>query len=425
MKFLSYINIKLSLFLFIVAGVWSIFFYFAIEREIRDETDDMLESYRDIFVKKALVNPEILNIPYETVFDRYSIRALSESEAKGYKNKWYDAEAYFPEGDEHIPIRIFKSVFRASDDKYYELEISMSTLERDDMLEAIFIYIVVLYILLMVCITLVNLVILKKSFFPVRKLLIWINSLVPGKPLPPLNNKTNITEFSQLNDAAWTMSQRNLRIYEQQKEFIENASHELQTPLAVALNKVELFSQHPELNEKKLEELEQIYSTLQRAIKLNKSLLLLSRVENRQYPEEKEINLNKIIKNTVEDLKEVYGNKNIQVDIQEENKCVVLMNDILAHVLITNLLKNAFLYTPVHGVIEIILRKNCFLVKNSGEKSLDKERMFHRFYHSSDHNSKDSTGLGLSILKSICNLYQIGLSYSFREGHIFLLKFTK
>jgi signal transduction histidine kinase len=424
MKLLQYTTNKLALLLFFLISIWSVFFYFAMHHEIMDETDDMLESYREIFVKKALNDPSLLNTSYESPFDRYDIRAIDMALVVDYKESWRNEEMYFPEGDEHIPMRVYKSIFRASDNRYYELEVRMSTVERDDMIKTLIIYLISLIAILLICIYTGNRIILKKSFVPLKKLLLWLNAIVPGKPVPPLDNDTKITEFRKLNEAALAMSRLNLEVYERQKQFTENAAHELQTPLAVALNKLDQFSQHKAMSEKQLSEIDHIYTSLNRAVRLNKSLLLLSRIENRQFPESVDVDINALTEEIMTDVAEIYEHKNIRLHMESKSACRVMMNETLSRILIGNLLKNAFHHTHNDEEITVMIEKNTFTVQNAGIKALDSEKIFNRFYQSAD-KKEDSTGLGLSIVKSICDLYTFRVSYKFsKKKHIFSINFN-
>lgn len=425
MKLLNYTNNKLSLLLFFLIIVWGVFFFSAMHHEITDETDDMLRSYRDIFVKKALHNPELLNSSYETTFDRYYIRCITEEEAEKYEDQWYDTEVYFPEGNEHIPVRVFKSIFLTANDQYYELEINMSTVERNDMLETLLMFLLILYCSLVICIIIGNRIILKKSFAPLDKLLLWLNNVTPGRPVPPLNNDTKIKEFQKLNEATTSMAKRNYEVYEHQKQFIENASHELQTPLAIALNKIELFTKNEQLSEKQLAEIEEIYWALNRTVRLNKSLLLLTRIENEQFQDKTNINVNKTISELSEDMKEIYEYKNLKFTLNHEADCNILLNEILVQMLFSNLLKNAFIHTNPEGQISVTIKKNELIIKNSGNKPLDSEKIFERFYHSSDNPAQTlSSGMGLAIVKSIAKSNMISIAYHFDDAHIFMLKFA-
>lgn len=424
MKLIQYTNRTLCLLLFFLLGVWGVFFYFAIIDEIMDETDDTLENYREVIVNKVLMNPELLETQ-ENIMNSYTIRPITDKEAEEYEEEFYDSMAYIETEDEFEPVRVMKSCFLASDDNYYELEIRISTLERDDMVEAIFKYLLTLYALLLLCIILGTYFVLRKSFKPLHKLLRWLDGVVPGKPVPALDNETKITEFRKLNESALAMSRRSEQAYQEQKQFIENAAHELQTPLAISRGKLELLAEGQNLSEGQLTEIDELYRTLGRAVKLNKSLLLLSRINNGQYPDKAEVNINELSRDLLPDLMDIYEHKDIKLTVDEEGECIVNMNESLAQILISNLLKNAFVHTVEQGEVKVIIDKYSFTVTNSGGKALNPEKIFQRFYRA-DMDKKESNGLGLAIVQSITKLYGMSISYSYADGnHTFVLKLVK
>lgn len=421
MKLAHYTSTRLSVLLFFIIGIWGTLFYFAIVHEIKDETNDELESHRKVFVSHALVNPDILTSK-ENIFYRYSVTPISEEEALNYKEQWEDMVEYWPLEDEHIPMRVFKSAFRAADHQHYELELRISTLERDDLIQTLLIYLIALYVVLLVCIFFGIRYILNKSFSPLTNLLSWLKRVTTGKPIPPLNTDTNIEEFEELNEAALAMSRRNAEVYEEQKQFIENASHELQTPLAVALGRLELLAESGDNTEKQLSELDEIYQTLKRAVRLNKSLLLLTRIRNRQYIDTESIDINNVVKETLADLQEIVDYKEIEVCLTEHGSCCAEMNDSLARILISNLIKNAVVHNKEHGRVAITIDTDTVRIANSGTEPLDSEKIFKRFYHADD-CSKESTGLGLSIVESVSDIYNIKVQYAFEKEHLFSLTF--
>ena len=211
------------------------------------------------------------------------------------------------------------------------------------------------------------------------------------------------------------MTRRSEKMYNQQRQFIENASHELQTPLAVCQNKLEFLAENPPCNEEQLQEIGQLHDTLRRAIQLNKSLLLLSRIENGQFHETHDIDMNRLVRETAEDFNEIYEHKEIKTHIKEEDQCAARMNDMLAHILVSNLVKNAMTHTPPGGEVTIDIKRNEILFSNTSDNPpLDPDRVFTRFYQS-DYRRKDSTGLGLAIVKSIANFYRFNVEY-FHDG---------
>ena len=121
MKLLHYTNRNLFIFVSLLMGIWGVFFYFAIIDEIMDETDDTLENYREIIVSKVLDNPDLL-VMEDNILHSYAIRPLTDEEAEDYDERFYDSTIYVETEDEDKPVRVMKSCFRASDDKFYELE---------------------------------------------------------------------------------------------------------------------------------------------------------------------------------------------------------------------------------------------------------------------------------------------------------------
>ena len=91
----------------------------------------------------------------------------------------------------------------------------------------------------------------------------------------------------------------------------ENASHELQTPLAVINGKLELLAEHENLDEEELKTIDDMFRSLHRAIQLNKSLLLLSRIQNRQFEEVAEVDMNRHARHIIGLLSDLYEEKRI------------------------------------------------------------------------------------------------------------------
>ena len=207
MKLLRYTHLNLSLLLFLLLGGWGTFFYFAVIDEVMDETDDALDNYRDIIVGKILADSTLLEAE-DRVIHSYSIRPLTQEEAADYRERFYDGEVYIETEGEFEPVRVMKSCFMATDLNYYELELRLSTLERDDLIAAIFKYLVALYIVLLCCLIFSTRLILQSVFRPLDRLLEWLRNVTPGRPTPPLDTHTRIVEFQTLNRAAIDMHER-------------------------------------------------------------------------------------------------------------------------------------------------------------------------------------------------------------------------
>ena len=421
MKLLSYTYRKLALLLFLLMAVWGVLFYYAIIDEVVDETDDTLENYGEILMESALHDPSILETE-GSLMSFYKFTPISEEEGRHYRQVFYDATVYIELEDEDEPVRVMCTAFRMPDGQYYELKLMISILERDDMVEAMLWYLGALFLLFLICTSIGIQLVLKGVFRPLHRLLDWLHCIQPGKEVPPLDNPTKIREFRQLSDAALDMGNRSYKAYEEQKQFIENASHELQTPLAIVRGKVELLAESEGMTEQQMEQLDEIYATLGRAVKLNKSLLLLSRIENGQYTEMEDVSVDEILDELLPDLMDIYEHKQVRlIRKREEQPFIIRCNHSLAQILVSNLVKNSLLHNREGGELQVLTTPTSLVIKNTGDVPLDGEKLFRRFYHGMD-GKKDSTGLGLAIARSIALSSSLKLTYEWQDGmHTFSL----
>ena len=421
MKLLSYTYRKLALLLFLLMAVWGVLFYYAIIDEVVDETDDTLENYGEILMESALHDPSILETE-GSLMSFYKFTPISEEEGRHYRQVFYDATVYIELEDEDEPVRVMCTAFRMPDGQYYELKLMISILERDDMVEAMLWYLGALFLLFLICTSIGIQLVLKGVFRPLHRLLDWLHCIQPGKEVPPLDNPTKIREFRQLSDAALDMGNRSYKAYEEQKQFIENASHELQTPLAIVRGKVELLAESEGMTEQQMEQLDEIYATLGRAVKLNKSLLLLSRIENGQYTEMEDVSVDEILDELLPDLMDINEHKQVRlIRKREEQPFIIRCNHSLAQILVSNLVKNSLLHNREGGELQVLTTPTSLVIKNTGDVPLDGEKLFRRFYHGMD-GKKDSTGLGLAIARSIALSSLLKLTYEWQNGmHAFRL----
>ena len=421
MKLLSYTYRKLALLLFLLMAVWGVLFYYAIIDEVVDETDDTLENYGEILMESALHDPSILETE-GSLMSFYKFTPISEEEGRHYRQVFYDATVYIELEDEDEPVRVMCTAFRMPDGQYYELKLMISILERDDMVEAMLWYLGALFLLFLICTSIGIQLVLKGVFRPLHRLLDWLHCIQPGKEVPPLDNPTKIREFRQLSDAALDMGNRSYKAYEEQKQFIENASHELQTPLAIVRGKVELLAESEGMTEQQMEQLDEIYATLGRAVKLNKSLLLISRIENGQYTEMEDVSVDEILDELLPDLMDIYEHKQVRlIRKREEQPFIIRCNHSLAQILVSNLVKNSLLHNREGGELQVLTTPTSLVIKNTGDVPLDGEKLFRRFYHGMD-GKKDSTGLGLAIARSIALSSSLKLTYEWQDGmHTFRL----
>lgn len=423
MKLIIRIFARLAPALLLVITLWGIFFYFAVIDEVNDETDDSLEDYSELIITRMLSGQEIPSRSDGTNNSYYLTKVSEEYAEKHKKIRYSDEMIYIPEKKETEPARILKTIFKNADEEYYELTVSIPNIEKEDLREAILHWIIFLYFTLLVTILLINLWVFHRSMRPLYTLLKWLDNYTINGNSPILENKTTITEFKKLNEAVIRQTERNKNLFEQQKQFISNASHELQTPLAICRNRLEMLADNDTLTEEQLTEIFKTQSTLDYIIRLNKSLLFLSKIDNGQFQEVKEISFNELIHRFLPDYEEAYGYLNITTRIEEKGTFTVGMDEALSGALISNLLKNAFVHNrPDQGEIDIEITSDSITLLNTGdEEKLDETHLFERFRQGKT-KKEGSTGLGLSIMAAICKTYHLQIRYFYQGKHGFEIK---
>ena len=234
--------------------------------------------------------------------------------------------------------------------------------------------------------------------------------------------ESDVDEFEKLNEVLRYMTNKIKTDYKSLKEFTENASHEIQTPLAIIQNKVEQLLQDENITENQVEKFSDILQATSRLSKLNKGLSQLVRIENGQYISVENIDLVVIVENNLHQLEDIIEAKNIRITTNIYSSEKTDINPNLAELLIFNLLKNAVKHNIIGGEINIVMQGKELIISNTGiNKKLDIKNLYGRFIKGSDSNS---LGLGLAIVHKICNNYDVVLSYDYQnELHILKLEF--
>ena len=236
---------------------------------------------------------------------------------------------------------------------------------------------------------------------------------------------TNVDEFIELNNTAMSLTQKVKNDYESLKSFTGNASHEIQTPLAIIKNKIELLSQSDNLEESQIHIIQSLNDAASRLSRLNQSLLLLTRIENRQFEPTDRIDLSAVVQKSIDNFRELADLKDIKIEKNIKNNVTVEMNDSLADILISNIILNAIKHNSPGGDIKIVLNENALVVSNTGNvPKLKTSELFERF--KKDSSSPESLGLGLSIVKTIGETYGFELSYNYTDSmHVLQTTFAQ
>lgn len=399
---------------FILMG-WAIVFYMGIMEEINDEVDDSLEDYTELIITRSLAGKE-LPAHDSGSNNQYYLKEVDVSYALSRNPISYkDSMVYISEKKETEPARILTTIFKDVKGKYYEVAVYTPSIEKQDLRRAIIQLLIGLFGCLLIAFLIINIWVFHQSMKPFYRLLAWLDNYRLGKKNLALDNPTHTTEFRKLNEAVIRYAAHSEEVFEQQKQFIGNASHELQTPLAICRNRLEMLMEDETLSEHQMEEILKTYQTLEYVSKLNKSLLLLSKIDNSQFVETSDVCLNEVLHRYVEDYQEVYDYREIRLSIKERGDFRLQMNETLAVVLVTNLLKNAFVHNINEGVISIEITPDGMAFGNTGgDVALDEKRIFERFYQGS-RKKEGSTGLGLAIVDAICRQYHLKVSYQFMD----------
>lgn len=217
---------------------------------------------------------------------------------------------------------------------------------------------------------------------------------------------------------------RTVSSFEQQKQFIGNASHELQTPLAIMLTKLEMLLDNGDLSVEQAPQVASVLAIVERMIKLNKSLLLLTKIENNQIFNNQKININNVLTQTLEDLDATASYKQVHITTTISDSLEVFIDPTLARIIVSNLLRNAIFHHHRQGTVLISIQNGCLSISNTGIKSLLNTSLIYSRFYKSNH-SNEGTGLGLAIVNAIVSLCNMKLLYNYHaESHTFSVDFN-
>ncbi|MEO6611518.1 MAG: HAMP domain-containing sensor histidine kinase [Chitinophagaceae bacterium] len=357
------------------------------------------------------------SLPAPTVFkdQRISFSLLPAAGSRSFNN----LETVNPDDNKEESSRQLLFPVKVNG-QYYMVSVIKSAETTEDLVWIILFSTIALIVLLTAILFFTNRFLLKKLWQPFRNTLSSIkefNLSAPGK----MNiQPTKITEFRELNESIKVMAEKVVKDYLSLRDFTDHASHEMQTPLAVINSKLDVLIQEPELSEKSMHQVEGIYKAVEKLSRLCQSLLLLARIENKEYRETQRLSVNELVEEKVSEMEEWMNAMNLKVTLQL-NPLEATMNRELADILIGNLLRNAIRHNETGGQMTIRTENHMLFVCNSGKKELDQNRIFDRFYKS---DYSEGSGLGLPIVQHICEQYHFTVEYHFNERqHCFSVSF--
>ncbi|UII19684.1 type IX secretion system histidine kinase PorY [Fulvivirga ligni] len=420
MKLLNYTTMYLAGILFVILLVWAGILYYSMLDEIYDSMDDGLENQKLLVLQKAANDSSILSRDqFEEGY--YTISAIQDPGNFAYQDVYSDTSMFMQNEQDFEPVRLLTTTFKQQG-QWYKLKVITSMVEEDDLIEDLAYALLWLYLGVIAVIIILNNLLLKRIWKPFYDLIKKLSGFKLEKPTE-INGEPNIEEFKILYDSVRGFLQSNLEAYQAQKQFIENAAHELHTPIGIMRNRLELLIEKGDFNEEQVKDWKVIMDNVNRMGKLNKSLLLLAKIENKQFDQHQSIDINEMISEIVDNLEAIANHKNVSVSMQFVNQIHVDANPDLLFILLNNLIKNAVNHNVNPGRVDIVLDAPLVIIKNSGYQSLESKQIFNRFYKMNA--SSSSTGLGLAIVKAICDMYHLDVNYQFvDQQHVFQLNFS-
>jgi signal transduction histidine kinase len=406
-KLLAKNTLYLIIFSSIIFVAGGFIFYFNLRAQIYQEVDQSLTLEKDRIIQKLMVSD---SIPvFYTNFENQIKVETKEKDQFPYV-KISDTLIYDSIEKDYQPFRRLQALIFLYT-KAYQIDVSKSMINKGELISDVFLLMLSLFIALLAIMLVVNFFIsrnlLKPFYDTLGALKGYRVTRSPKLRLP----KTKIREFTLLNQVLNIMSEKIHSDFLSLKEFTENTSHEMQTPLAIIKAKLELLIQDESLNNDQLKIIQSIGDSASRLSKMSRALVLITRIENLQFRETEQINMNKLLDDLLDNFSEMISEKSIELSKDYRCDLFVKMNPALAEILLTNLISNAIKHNLRKGKINILISECELSINNTGPPLNSKpEDLFQRF--SKNSSKPDSLGLGLAIVKKITDTNNIRVDYT-------------
>jgi len=421
MKLITRITISHFLLTAIIFGIGAVGAYFFIRSEVNEKVDWKLLGERRRIRQNAtsladLANPD-LNI-------NSHLEVVPFTDSLEFRYEFKDTVLINPRRRREEPFRQLNFV-HPLDSTYYLISLRKNMVESRDLTAGLWRAMGVVAVGLLLVLILSNYFLSKNIWSTLYQTVNTIKNYQLSRNESLQLAPTSIEELNELHRAFNKMAARIESDYRSVKEFSENASHEMQTPLSVIRSKIELLLQQPQLEPELLNHLQAIDRAAGKLSRLNQALLLLAKIENRQFEANEPVDLQEIVENHLNELAEFIQFKQLTIHKKIENPPTIRMHPVLAEVLIKNLLVNALKYSAPPGIIQIDLNPSALTIANSGSPlKISTAQLFQRF--KKGNQTADSLGLGLSIVKKICDFYNFDIRYSYQNQlHTFKITFDR
>jgi len=402
----------ITAFLLALAGAALLFTILQIQSE---ETDEALQNQYNHLIQYIKKENKAVSISptFEVVKVNSAVETMPSFSTVEILNR--------AEGDKD-PYRELSSTVKINDNCYL-IKVRVTLLEQQDLAAAIVIAMITVFVLLLVGIFILNFYLNRRIWSPFYNTLKQLQSynIAEGGMLPL--SATSILEFQQLNKSVEQLMASVSSDYKSLKSFTENASHEIQTPLALIIAKLEILMQEPSLSESNAGQLRIAYQSALRLSRLNSTLLLLVKIENRQFRLSEKVEVESLLLVVLEQMSDFVEAKHLRIHLNILSMPIWNANAELASVLVTNLVKNAIQHSVNGGVINITLEGNTLKIGNRGTPlTVDPSTLFQRFTKGNE--ASPSLGLGLALVKQIADAFGFRVTYSSpNDEHLLIVDF--
>ncbi|MCR9290651.1 MAG: HAMP domain-containing histidine kinase [Bacteroidetes bacterium] len=402
----------------LVFSIGGITIYRSVKKVVALETDYAL-IYNFQIIEAALKKGQELE---DLLTDKVYVNKLIGLPKIDSSFKFSDTIAIHPQLKRPEPHRKL-TTSRLINEHGYHFQILEVFIEEGDVLDGVVNVITRLFLVLSIVILVFSFLISKKLFQPFQDILKRIGHFNLKSDEDLILPKTTTKEFKELNHFIESMTSKARQDYLSLKEFSENASHEMQTPIAVAKGKLELLLESEDLQPEHLKLIQSAQVSLSKLSKMGMALSLLTKIENQEFSNQEPINFSKIVESAIFDFKEICELKSLTIETNIAENIKLKIDGALADILVGNLLKNAVHHNWVKGHIKVTLNSDKLTISNSGEKPvIPTEQLFNRF--TKNNQSSSTLGLGLSIVKKICEVSNLNIDYYYEnEEHILKILF--
>lgn len=399
-------SLRASLLIFLVGGV---VFYGIIRTLINEEVDEELDVSRLNMQAWVRQNNRLPGTDSQALFNYITFRPGGPSDPVG---TWRDSTLVEVRSGGQQPYRLLTFPVRVRG-QITQITLGKPLVESDELLIAILLASAVLGGVILLTFNGLNRRLSQRLLQPFYMALSQLEGyqLRRNQPLN-LTETSGIDEFMQLNESINQLTHRALTDYRSVNEFTANASHELQTPLAIVQSQIEVLLQTDPLSAAVTQGLSSIQRTISRLSRLNQTLLLLTKIENGQFGQGREsVALLPLVADKLLDLGEWIEHRQLTVT-KDLHPATIRIHPVLAEILVSNLLSNAVKHNVDTGKLDVFLTADELRVRNTGHRlSVPPDTLFGRFQKAGD--VPQSMGLGLSIVREIGNQNGLTVTYTY------------